>query len=90
MSDDKEMEKGQEEEAPSRYGIAALDQLDDDEPSSSSSSSATTETTAAAATATETKAEKHEKHKKEEAPMRTVDSFTTAVGVIIPPPDLKG
>ena len=60
-------------DSENRYGVAALDQLDEDEPTTSPPPIATTE-------------EKSSSH----ANVAQVESFATAVGVIEPPPDLKG
>jgi len=77
------MDEGQTnaDEGESRYGVASLDQMDDDEPSSSSGSNAPAAAAAAASSSTS---------EGQTDAVRTVDSYATAVGVIEPPPDLKG
>lgn len=66
---------------PSRYGVAALDQLDDDEPSAAapaaSVAAASSNDADAAALGDESK-------------QAEVETFALAVGVIEPPPELKG
>ena len=76
------MDEGQTSvpEGESRYGVASLDQMDDDEPSSSSSNAPAAAASAASSSTSEGQTDA----------VRTVDSYATAVGVIEPPPDLKG
>lgn len=76
------MDEGQTSvtEGESRYGVASLDQMDDDEPSSSSSNAPAAAAAAASSSTSEGQTDA----------VRTVDSYATAVGVIEPPPDLKG
>jgi hypothetical protein len=77
MSDDTEV-KQSVMEGENRYGVASLDQMDDDEATSSSSAAAS------AASSSNNDAPSA-------APaVAEVESYGVAVGVIEPPPDLKG